>query len=269
MKKNILRIVAAFLVLTLIMCLPVGGLAFTNDYYFPDATVGIAYEEHVSVTPDPNPGHPLEMRDPIPDVPGLNCNPEGDEAYILGTPTAAGDYVYSVGHRGVDDIISLHIKVKPAQAATTVLQNQISSEPHVHSFKWETSKEPTETEDGEMIYVCQDKDCREVALTEKTTGQSIFMINTANKILKAEQNAVLHISTTHWKSFNKTVLYAMLKRPDVTYVLDFLSEGHKGDPMTVTIPAGFDVESFFDKDGWAGFLFINDVINRYNMAHNN
>ena len=39
--------------------------------------------------------------------------------------------------------------------------------------------------------------------------------------------------------------------------------------MIVTIPAGFDVESFFDKDGWAGFLFINDVINKHNMAHNN
>ena len=267
MKKNILRIVAAFLVLTLIMCLPVGVNAATYNYSLPNATVGVEYLEHVTIPPDA--GRELVSNAPDMIAPGLEYHFERDDVYLAGTPTADGDFSFLVQHDGVDDLFYINVKVNPAPAAAIVLQNQISSEPHVHSFKWETSKEPTETEDGEMIYVCQDADCREVALTEKTTGQSIFMINTANKILKAEPNAVLHISTTHWKSFNKTVLFAMLKRPDVTYVLDFLSEGHKGDQMTVTIPAGFDVESFFDKDGWAGFLFINDVINKHNMAHNN
>jgi len=266
MKKNILRIVATCFILSLFLWIPIGAHANQPYVDFPDATVGEPYEVGLEFDVLGS----AQVPDSITNGAGLTISATGKYVVVSGIPTAPADEASALIRDTATDILFvLRFKINPAPTATTVLPTQISSEPHVHSFKWETSKEPTETEDGEMIYVCQDKDCREVALTEKTTGQSIFMINTANRILNAEQNAVLHISTTHWKSFNKTVLYAMLKRPDVTYVLDFLSEGHKGDQMTVTIPAGFDVESFFDKDGWAGFLFINDVINKHNMAHNN
>ena len=132
MKKNILTLLATLIIFSAILCFPMGVRA--AELYFPDATVGVAYEEHVSIPPDP--GHQLIMRVPIPDVPGLNCRPEGDDAYIYGVPTATGDYHFNVTHEGADDIYVLHIKVNPALANANVKTETKSNDPapHVHSY---------------------------------------------------------------------------------------------------------------------------------------
>ena len=55
------------------------------------------------------------------------------------------------------------------------------------------------------------------------------------------------------------VMDALAARPDVTLTVDFLSEGFKGTPMTVTIPAGYDDTSLLDANGYAGFLYLSGI----------
>ncbi len=166
---------------------------------------------------------------------------------------------YIDGHFIIDDhdatevILSAPGSARKAEVAQTAVQQQYIP-PHVHEYVWETTKEPTEEEDGEECYIC--KGCGAVQYRIPLTGCGAFNINTMNRILNAKPGETLHISTTHWLSFHKMIGDALAKRPDVTLVVDFLSEGHKGDPMSFTIPAGAGGPALFNADGYAGFHYL-------------
>ncbi|MCR5093406.1 MAG: hypothetical protein K6B72_05485 [Lachnospiraceae bacterium] len=145
---------------------------------------------------------------------------------------------------------------KKEEAAQEAVQPQYIP-PHVHEYVWETTKEPTEEEDGEECYIC--KGCGAVQYRIPLTGCGAFNINTMNKILNAKPGETLHISTTHWISFHKMIGDALAQRPDVTLVVDFLSEGHKGEPMSFTIPAGAGGPALFNADGYAGFHYLSGL----------
>ncbi len=49
---------------------------------------------------------------------------------------------------------------------------------------------------------------------------------------------------------------ALVERPDVTLEIGFLDEEYKGNRITATIPAGTDVLSLVDENGFVGFLYL-------------
>ncbi|MCR4989598.1 MAG: hypothetical protein K6A38_01870 [Lachnospiraceae bacterium] len=56
------------------------------------------------------------------------------------------------------------------------------------------------------------------------------------------------------------MLDELAARPDVTLNLKFREKGYKGGEVrTVTIPAGYDVASLKDANGYAGFLYLMGV----------
>ena len=124
----------------------------------------------------------------------------------------------------------------------------VQEPPHVHSYKWETVKEPTEKEEGLEVYKCTG--CGDIKEKNVLSAQTVFEAENIKKIEKCPLNGTVYIETIPWNSFGRGVRDAMIKRPDVTIKASFLSEGHKGIPLKVTLPAGS--ASLFDQNGYLG-----------------
>ena len=84
----------------------------------------------------------------------------------------------------------------------------------------------------------------------KDTGLGVFETETANKILNAKPGATVYIECMPWDSFGHAIRDAIAKRLDVTVKASFLSDGYKGTPLKVTIPAGR--VDLFDSNGYLG-----------------
>ncbi len=125
---------------------------------------------------------------------------------------------------------------------------------HAHNYEWQTSRDATEDEDGEMIYVC--KSCGDVKYRERISGYNIFNINLMNRIKNAGANSTVVVNTDKWISFHRMIIDTLATRPDLTLKINFLTEGYKGDKATVTIPPRADYASLIDKNGFTGFMFL-------------
>ncbi len=145
----------------------------------------------------------------------------------------------------------------PSRVAT--IPNSRST--HEHNYEWHESRAATEDADGEMIYVCTI--CGDVKYREATSAYNVFNAAVMEKIRKAAPGATVVVDTNKWISFHHMIMDMLAERPDVTLKINFLSEGHKGTPMTVTIPAGADYKSLVDKNGFTGFLFLGS---KYGIA---
>ena len=255
MKKNRLKTTIMSLVITLsFLCSSMGVYASGITVNMADATVGEYYEQSATLdfVGDVSLDGGIENGD------GLEVTSSGKTVTIKGTPTTATNSATLRVYDSEDDnFADLQFAIKPPVPKTSAVVNTSVETVHEHRYEWVTVKEPTEDSDGEMAYVCK---CGAVMYSMPLTGQSTFIINSANKILNAGPGATIHISTTHWISFNTVIRDAIKKRPDVTIVVDFLSEGHKGEPLSFTIPAGYNVDVLFDKDGWAGFCFVREYL---------
>lgn len=89
------------------------------------------------------------------------------------------------------------------------------------------------------------------------SAYATFLANTANTILNAQQGEVT-INTNIWTSFNRAVFDAIKSRPDVAITVNYY---YKGSPYVLHIPAGTNVDSLMDENGFGGFLYIQHVIN--------
>ena len=258
--KNRLRFVIMSLIVTLSsLCVPMGVYASGITVNMADATVGEYYEQSTTLdfVGDVSLDGGIENGD------GLEVTSSEKTVTIKGTPTTAtNNATLRVYDSEDDNYADLQFAIKPPvpKKNVTYKPEESAPAPHVHSYEWITTQEPTEESDGEMVYVCK---CGAVMYRMPVTGQSAFIINAANKISNAGPGATIRISTTHWKSFNILIRDALKKRKDVTLIVDFLSEGHKGEPLSFTIPAGYDVDVLFDKNGWAGFCFVREYLNEH------
>ena len=80
--------------------------------------------------------------------------------------------------------------------------------------------------------------------------------NVAKKITNATPSKKLTVSTTIYTSFPSYVIEALDKRPDVTLVVKWVSNGQD---LSFTIPAGTDVMKVLDENGFAGFLYLQGL----------
>jgi len=124
----------------------------------------------------------------------------------------------------------------------------VQAPPHEHSYEWQTITAATATADGEEAYMCTK--CGDVKERRGLSAMGVFEVEFPNKILKAEPGATVYIDCKPWNSLGRGVRDAMIKRPDVTIKASFLSEGHKGIPLKVTIPCSR--ADLFDSNGYLG-----------------
>ena len=128
---------------------------------------------------------------------------------------------------------------------------------HEHNYVWQIAREATPTEDGEMVYIC--KECGSVMHRIPISGYVAFNEDTAKKIRNARQGAELVVHTEKWISFYSVVWDELEKRPDITLVINY---NDKGKMYEVVVPAGTDVDTIKNEEGYAGFLFLSGKFGR-------
>ncbi|MCR4990933.1 MAG: hypothetical protein K6A38_08735 [Lachnospiraceae bacterium] len=122
--------------------------------------------------------------------------------------------------------------------------------PHVHSYRWEVVQSPTAESDGLEAYICPE--CGDVKEKSTLPAISVFDEEVIAKIKNAPLGGTVKIETTRWNSLGRSIREALAARPDVTLNVSFLSEGYKGIPLKVTLPAGTDIVGLFDENGYLG-----------------
>ena len=93
------------------------------------------------------------------------------------------------------------------------------------------------------------------------SAYAAFQQEATAAIQNARTNEVI-ISTRHWISFHQSVLEAISQRPDVTVIIWYQ---YQGEMHEVTIPAGADVCSLADENGFCGFLYLNQIFDETSL----
>ena len=78
-------------------------------------------------------------------------------------------------------------------------------------------------------------------------------------VKNAPANAVIRIETSASYCIDKMMMEALAARPDVSLEVTF--PVNHDETVTVTVPAGYDVMSLLDENGYCGFLYLNSVFN--------
>lgn len=118
------------------------------------------------------------------------------------------------------------------------------------------------TPDRDSVLAHQCSACGEVLdyIEVPNSAYAAFQQEAIHTIKNARTNEVI-ISTDRWISFHKSVFAAISERPDVAVTVRYK---YQGEMYEVIIPAGADVSSLVDENGFCGFQYLNVVYNRGN-----
>ena len=120
-----------------------------------------------------------------------------------------------------------------------------------HDFEWMVAYDATAINDGQMMNVC--KYCGHAESTAVITAYSKFLEETVNSIIKAPAGSIIDVDTKLWLSFSQDVAIALQKNPNVTVNIKFIFDGYR---FQITIPAGYDLMSKINHDGFVGFAYL-------------
>ncbi len=119
-----------------------------------------------------------------------------------------------------------------------------------HNFVWKPEQPATETTDAVEALVCEN--CGQIAdyKSIENTAYAAFLSDAADEIADAKENGTVTLDTTLWLSLNRSVVDALAARPDVTLKITYTQ---KGERKALEIPAGSDLSSLVDENGYIGF----------------
>ena len=123
-----------------------------------------------------------------------------------------------------------------------------------HEYEWVEDVAATADSDAKLVHKCKKCGNIDMRMTEANSAFVEFLRESADKITKASANATVKIEAKNWSSFQRTIIDALSKRPDVTLVIEYTdtdSSRHQ-----ITIPAGTDLSDFIDANGYTGFDFL-------------
>lgn len=121
-----------------------------------------------------------------------------------------------------------------------------------HVFDYVVEKEPVENLDGILAKKCEK--CGSIVEYQPISAISAFLRNAEKSVKSAAQGAAVTIETDRWLCFDQRVMEAIASRPDVTVTVNYRYE-HRS--YTVTIPAGYDVISLLNEEGFCGFRYLD------------
>ena len=147
--------------------------------------------------------------------------------------------------------------VKEATEARLALQKDPN---HVHHFKWIAKMNESESAEGTINYMCTE--CDKVWYFRPIAPYYAFEGDVARRIEVAPEGATVRVKTSLFINFNKQVMEALAKRPDVSVYVSFLDQEYKGNRVSFVIPAGEDTMSLLDEQGYAGFIYLG---NKYGL----
>ena len=139
------------------------------------------------------------------------------------------------------DLLALYSQ-SPSSSSTTG---------HIHNYVWKTDA------NGNMYYVCTS--CGDIAGEKLVpSGYAQFQKDTTEKIKAATGNTVT-IKTDIWISFHKSVIEELAQHPELSLTIEYRRDGKR---YSTTIPAGYDVRSLLNDEGYVGFLYLNTKFGR-------
>ena len=191
--------------------------------------------------------------DPLLALPVVGSNTyDADDAYLV-APT----WDSSIGNYKVNDIVAktLMIGTKPSSGGGTNSTNTGSTATLCsHEYEWVEDVAATADSDAKLVYKCKKCGHIDMRMDEANSAYVQFLRESADKITKASANATVKIEAKNWSSFQRTVIDALAKRPDVTLVIEYNDADN--DRRQITIPAGTDLTGFIDENGYTGFDFL-------------
>ncbi len=115
------------------------------------------------------------------------------------------------------------------------------------------------TDSSDAVVASKCVKCGAVLGYEKVANSAYhtFLKETADAIANAKETTVV-IDAKMWVSFNRSVFEAIKSRPDVAVTVNYTFEGQK---YVLQIPAGVNVDSLMDENGFGGFRYIDQVLN--------
>ncbi len=148
--------------------------------------------------------------------------------------------------------------IKDAADARHALQKDPT---HIHHYRWIAKMNESESAEGTINYMCEE--CDRVWYFRPYPAYYCFQGDIARQIEVAPENFTVKVKTSLFFNFNKQVMEALEKRPDVSLYVSFLRNEYVGDRLSFVIPAGEDTMSLLDENGYAGFIFLG---NKYGMT---
>ena len=140
---------------------------------------------------------------------------------------------------------------KEAEEAKKALQKDPN---HKHHFEWIAIMNESESAEGTMNYMCEE--CGKIWYFRPVSAYYAFQGDVARRIRTAPEGETVKVKTSVFINFNKQVMEALAKRPDVSVYVSFLDQEYKGNRVSFVLPAGEDTMSLLDENGYAGFLYL-------------
>ncbi|MGN1179792.1 MAG: hypothetical protein ACI4SD_01160 [Suilimivivens sp.] len=124
-----------------------------------------------------------------------------------------------------------------------------------HKFEYSVLQEGTVSQDGLMGMQCIWCGAVEQNTIERIPAYLIFNKVCEQEIRKAT-GTELTIETDIWESFQKRVLEALSEKPQLNLTINYT---YKHKKYTVTIPAGTDVMTLLNEEGFCGFRYLDQM----------
>ncbi|MBO6242864.1 MAG: hypothetical protein J6O61_18860 [Butyrivibrio sp.] len=97
----------------------------------------------------------------------------------------------------------------------------------------------------------------------KVSAGNLTAIEYKNAFIKtvteAPQDATVILETAMCSCLDKAMVDALATRPDVSVQIVFPKDKTGTENYSVTIPAGYDVSSLVDENGYCGFMYLNSI----------
>lgn len=88
------------------------------------------------------------------------------------------------------------------------------------------------------------------------TAYAAFLEEAADRIRNAQPDGQVVITTDRWISFDRRVLEAIGERTDLSILVKYRSQGEEHQ---ILLPAGTDVISLGDENGFCGFQYLSQI----------
>ena len=113
-----------------------------------------------------------------------------------------------------------------------------------HHYECEVEREPTETQEGELVYKCSL--CGDITARQPLSSYEYYLYKCMGRIRDAKANDTVTFSSKYWNSYPKTFFEKLAERRDITVQIRFT---YKHKDYEFTIERGQTVDTSIDYYG--------------------
>lgn len=187
--------------------------------------------------------------------------PAGDGIYLASVGMDYGGRVVQINsehyYRVAQSGDKVEISKIPEEGQEGAPENEFHEESNTCIHEWTDEIVRPATAERDALMAKQCTICGAVLeYTEVPNSAYAAFQQEAVEAIRNAQSGEVMITTQHWVSFHQSVLEAISLRPDVEVLIRYR---YQGAEYEVTIPAGAEVRTLADENGFCGFRYLNLV----------